>query len=239
MKTIMTGFVALFLLFFSFTFVLAQNETFNASANDTVQAIISGPEEINNISESEASGNLFWKNFDIWFTFNQEKKAEKELRLAELQLVRARIAERNNNTPAMEKALEAHRVLIDRVKGRIARFDNTTGNITKLVGLERAIEVHELRINRLNYMLNNSNLSADEAANIQARINQAENNTQHLKEVAMEKRERIEQRIANKTGEPIRERDMNRTRNETFNESMPGLNLSGEAPMGPGPNGKK
>lgn len=214
MKTIMAGIVALLLMLFSFSFALAENETNNVS-NET-PVLISAPvdTEINNISEDEAMGNLFWKKADIWFTFNQEKKAEKELKLAELQLVRARVAAKNNNTRAMESALEAHKNLIEKVQNRISKFEDKNSatelrNATeKLVGLERAMEVHELRIERLNVLLNNSNLSDDEIAKIQARIDQAENNTQHLKDVAQAQRERNELKL----------KAMNKTRKETEDE---------------------
>jgi len=222
MKNIIIGLTALFLVLLSFSFALAENDTINASivSNETPM-LISAPinSEINNVSEEEATGNLFWKRFDIWFTFNQEKKAEKELKLAELQLVMARVAERNNNTKAMEMALKAHQNLIDRVKMRISRFDiNSTDLTAKLLGLERAIEVYQLRIDRLNVKLNRSNLTTEEVVRIQARIDQAENNTQHLMDVAKEKRDRIEQRAINRSEERSRQRDMNRTRNQTEEE---------------------
>lgn len=220
MKTIITGFVALFLMLFSFSFALAENDTANVSivSNETPM-LISAPVdvELDNVSETEATGNLFWKKLDIWFTFNQEKKAEKELKLAELQLVRARVAARNNNTRAMENALEAHKQLIERVQERISKIEN--GNASqKLVGLDRAIQVHQARIARFNAQLNNSNLSAEQIEKLQEKIEQVQENTDHLREVAQEKRDRIEQRAMNLSEERSREKDMNRTRNEIQDE---------------------
>ncbi len=216
----MTGFVALFLMLFSFSFALAENASVNDSVNNSdVPILISAPLVDDNVSESEASGNFFWKQADIWFTFNQEKKAEKELKLAELQLVRARIAERNNNTKAMEKALEAHQKLIERVKERISRFDNTSGNVTKLIGLERALEVHQFRIDKLNETLGNANLTAEQREKLQERLGQAQENTDHLIEVAQEKRDKLEQRKMNLSGNGSREKAMGRNRNGSENES--------------------
>lgn len=198
MKTT-TVLIALFLMLFSFSFAMAENVD-NSSSEDSPM-LISAQEDEGNISESEAMENLFWKKADIWFTFNQEKKAEKELKLAELQLVRARVAAKNNNTKAMEGALEAHQRLIEKIQKRISKFEDKDSaaelkNATdKLVGLERAMEVHELRIDRLNVLLNNSNLSADEIAKIQARIEKAENSTQHLRDVSEAQRERNELKI--------------------------------------------
>jgi chromosome segregation ATPase len=245
-KTIMAGFVVLLLMLFSFSFALAENETDNVSGETPV--LISAPPdvEINNISEEEATGNLFWKKADIWFTLNQEKKAEKELRLAELQLVRARVAAKNKNINAMENALEAHRNLIEKVQNRISKFEDKNSaadlknSTNKLVGLQRAIEVHELRIERLNVLLNNSNLSADEIANIQARIDQAESNTQHLKDVteAQRKRNELKLKAMNKIKNEFEEDDSseenetedeleNETEEEDENEFFKGSNGSG------------
>jgi hypothetical protein len=191
--------IALFLMLFSFSFAMADNID-NSSDGDTPM-LISAQEDDSNISESEAMGNLFWKKADIWFTFNQEKKAEKELKLAELQLIRARVAAKNNNSEAMMNALEAHQRLIEKVQNRVSKFEDKDSaaklrNATdKLVGLERSVEVHELRIERLNVLLNDSNLSADEIARIQLRIEQAENSTQHLRDVSEAQRERNELKI--------------------------------------------
>jgi len=191
--------IALFLMLFSFSFAMAENV--DNSSGEEEPMLISAQEDDSNISESEAMGNLFWKKADIWFTFNQEKKAEKELKLAELQLVRARVAAKNNNSKAMEDALEAHQKLIEKIQNRISKFENKDSaeelkNATnKLVGLERAMEVHGLRIDRLNVLLNDSNLSADEVAKIQLRIEQTENSTQHLRDVSEAQRERNELKI--------------------------------------------
>lgn len=219
MKTIITGFIALFLMLFSFSFALAENETVNVS-EEVIPTLISAPvedsvlNETEEVTETEATGSIFWKRAGIWFTFNQEKKAEKELKLAELQLIRARIAARNNNTQAMENALEAHKKLIERVQERVSKIEN--GNASgKLTGLDMAIQAHQARIARFNAQLNNSNLSAKQIEKLQERIEQAQENTQHLREVADERR--LE--VRNKLRERNASNDDSNDENETEDKS--------------------
>jgi hypothetical protein len=227
MKTKITGFIALFLMLFSFSFALAENETVNSS---DVPMLISAPvedsvlNETEAIDETEAAGNLFWKRAGIWFTFNQEKKAEKELKLAELQLIRARIAARNNNTQAMENALEAHKKLIERVQERVSKIEN--GNASeKLTGLDRAIQLHQTRIARFNAQLNNSNLSAEQIEKLQERIEKAQENTQHLREVADERR--LE--VRNKLRERNVSKDDSNDENETGDDNSSSDDLNDDS----------
>jgi len=227
MKTIITGFVALFLMLFSFSFALAENETTNESATPM---LISAPVENTSMevedNETVSDSQVFWKKVGIAFTFNQEKKAEMELKLAEMELIRARIASKNNNTNAMVKALEAHQRLIARVQERVSKFDEKKNSTERVVGIERAIQAHEAKIARLNNLVaTNPNLTAEQIANIQARISQAENNTQHLRDVAEAKLDKLElRRLAmNASGDRVQERKELRNESERL-----GLNGSGE-----------
>lgn len=159
-------------------------------------------DEINDeLNESVSGFDIGMAKLGIWLTFNQEKKAEKEIKLARLELIRAKIAARNNDTEAMEKALDAHNRLIERIQSRIDAIDGKAtkagikDSATKLIGLERAIEVHEARIAKLNEILASENLTEEQRAKVQARLEQAENNTAHLKEVEAAKIERLKTRI--------------------------------------------
>jgi hypothetical protein len=223
MKKTTIGFVALFLMLFGFSFALAENDTLDSSlvSNETPMLISAQVDvELDNVSEKEATGNLFWKKLDIWFTFNQEKKAEKELKLAEFQLVRARVAARNNNTKAMENALEAHKQLIERVQERVSKIEN--GNASeKLIGLDRAIQVHQARIARFNAQLNNSNLSAGQIEKLQERIGQAQENTDHLREVANERRLEFEKRFRERN---VSDDDSNNENETEDDDSLDDLN---------------
>ncbi|MEM4259442.1 MAG: hypothetical protein QXS38_01620 [Candidatus Pacearchaeota archaeon] len=158
--------------------------------------------EVNdNLDESVTPVRIGWENVKLWFTFNNEKKAMQELRIARLRLIQARIAARNNDTLAMQNALEAHNRILERIQARINAIDGASDKegsrrvVDKLVGLERAIEVHEARISRLNALLASENLSEEQKAIIEARLEKAENNTVQLREIQAQKKEKIKTRL--------------------------------------------
>jgi len=219
MKTIIIGLIVVLMLSVFSAMVLAEEATDNES-----QTVISpGLEETNQTVDQETTNEIndelngsasvvdtTLARIDIWLTFNQEKKAEKELKLARLELIRAKVAALNNNTRAMEKALAAHEKIIARIQERIDAIDGKTtkagvqNSVSKLVGLERAIEVHEARIAKLNEILAGANLTDEQIAKIQARLDQAINNTAHLKDVEAAKIDKLTTRlmaIANLTEE--------------------------------------
>jgi len=217
MKTLMIiGLIAMLLL--SVAGVMAEDAV---DENASEPSLISEPstidQETSDAIDEELNGSVSpvdegMTRLKLWFTFNQEKKAELELKLARMELVRARIAAKNNNTNAMEKALEAHNKIIAKVQERINKInvESTKEKIketaNKLIGLERAIQVHEARIAKLNEILANENLTTEQMAKIQNRLDQAENNTAHLKDVQAAKIDKIKTRlmaIANLTQEDV------------------------------------
>lgn len=219
MKIKTIGMVALMMLF-SFSLVLAENETSDVSTGDSVvPTLISAPENDSidldeDDNQTVSDGQVFWKKVDIAFTFNQEKKAEKEMKLAELELIRAKIAAKNNNSQAMIKALEAHQTLIALVQNRVSKIDEKKNVTDKVVGIDRAIQAHEAKIARLNNIIaNNTNLTTEEIARIQENIAITQNNTQHLKEVAEAKLDKLELRrtAMNAEGDDIQKRIQNKT----------------------------
>jgi Ulp1 family protease len=134
------------------------------------------------------------------------------LKLAKLELIKAKVAALNNNTKAMEKALEAHERIIARIQERINAIDGKAtkagiqNSVSKLVGLERAIEVHEARIAKLNEILAGANLTDEQIAKIQARLEKAVNSTAHLKDVEAAKIDKLTTRlmaISNMTEEEV------------------------------------
>jgi chromosome segregation ATPase len=183
----LTALIAVGLVFTSMHLVAAED---NTSGNGTPNLISANP-DTTSVSDAEATLNesedissltMGMKQVGVWFTFNQEKKAQKELQLAKLQLIRAKIAARNNNTIAMEKALEAHDRLIEKVQARVDRISksNAGGNLT---GLGRAIAVHEARIVKLNALLENENLTEAQKAKLGQRLAHIENVTAKLRSI--------------------------------------------------------
>lgn len=194
--------LALILSVFLVHGVLAENET--GVINNSVTSLDnSSIQEINDdLNESVSGFRMFKEKLGLWFTFSQEKKAEKELKLARLELIRAKVAANNNNSVAVERALDAHEGLIEKVKARINKIDGKADregikdSVSKLVGLERAIEVHEAHIQRLNDLIaNNSNLSEEQIAKIQDRIAMVENNTAKLKEIEADKKDKFKTKL--------------------------------------------
>lgn len=192
--------------------LLASLMAFAIAEENEVNLISSSPSEqtvdqttvnaINDeLNESAGAGKVFMEKVKSFLTFNQEKKAEQELKLAKLELIRVKIAAENNNTIAMEKAIEAHNAIIAKIQARIYALDGKATkqgikeSAAKLVGLERAIEVHEARIAKLNEILASENLGEEQIAKIQARLDQAVNNTAHLKEVEAAKTDNLKTRI--------------------------------------------
>ena len=195
---------AVLLLTSLMAFAIAEEVSDQAVDQTTVNAI---NDELNGSANAVDVGMA---KLGIWLTFNQEKKAEKELKLAKLELIRAKLAAKNNNTAAMEKAIDAHNRIIEKIQARINSIDGKVtkegiqNSVSKLVGLERAIEVHEARIAKLNEILASENLSEEQIANIQARIEKAENSTAHLKEVQAAKIDKFKTKlkaVANMTEE--------------------------------------
>ena len=176
----------------------------NTDSNDSNQILDSETmDEINDdLNESVSDFDIWREKFGLWFTFNQEKKAEKELKLARLELIRARIFAEKNNTAAMEKALEEHNQIMTRLQTRMESMNGaSTGNGTiksaeKLIGLERAIQVHEARIQKLKEILaENTNLTEEQVSIIAEKIAKAENNTQHLNEVQEAHKEKLKTKL--------------------------------------------
>jgi uncharacterized protein YxeA len=210
MKTLIIGLIAVLMLSVLSAMALAEE----VADNENQTVISPALEETNQTVDQETTNEINDElngsasiidttiaRIDIWFTFNQEKKAEKELKLARLELIRAKIAALNNNTNVMEKALAAHDKIIARIQERIDAINGQTtktgiqNSVSKLVGLERAIEVHEARIAKLNEILASANLTDEQIAKIQARLDQAVNNTAHLKDVEAAKIDKLTTRL--------------------------------------------
>jgi len=168
------------------------------------------------LNEDVGEGKIAWKQFRLWFTFNQETKAQGELELARLRLIQAKVAAQNNNSVAMEKALEAHERIMNRVKTRV----NAS---TKLVGLERAIQVHERRIAYMTNVLETANLSDVQKARIETKLEAMKQNSEDLTALQERKMEQIKERLAsnNDSDEPEEETEDSEDSedNETESES--------------------
>jgi len=182
-KTIMFGMIAMlaFAMFASSLVLAEDNSTSNISNATAV-----------------SSGKIFWKGAGIWFTFNQEKKIEKEMALAQLRLQQAEYATQHNMTKAAEKALNSYEKLMNRIDKRnelIQAKNNINASILQLAAMDQAILVHQNRIEKLSNYLANANLTDEQRARIEAKIAKAKNVTLHLQEVQAAKEEKLKTRL--------------------------------------------
>lgn len=212
----MFGTLMLFaLMFATMSFVIAEDNATVSDSNqsdllisptptlysDNVSDNSSNLEAELEMNESASTGDVVGQQFRVWFTFNQEKKAEAELQLAKLRLIQARIAAKNNNTDAMERAMDAHDRIMQRVQDRMGRLDGSSDlnglndSAVKLTGLQRAIQVHELRVEYLQNVLNNSNLSEQQREKVELRLEKAQNNTAHLVQVSEDRKDDLKTRL--------------------------------------------
>ncbi len=192
-KTIITGFAALFLMLFSFSFALAED------TNDSdVPMLISAPvaDDLSNVSDI-SSGTVFMKEVGLWFTFNQERKMEKEMELAQMRLQQAEFATLHNRTQNAEKALEAYGKLIERVnkRGESVQANNVSVSALRLAAMDQAILSHQERLMKISSHLDNADLTEEQRVRLQERFAHAENVTGHLQEVQSEREERIKTRL--------------------------------------------
>jgi len=164
------------------------------------------------LNGTASAWKIGWQRAKIALTFNQEKKAMEELKLADLRLIQARIAAKNGNEKAMANALEAHDRIIEKVQARVAKMDGAKdeagikASAEKLTGLARAIEVHQQRIEILKQKLASANLTEDQKARLENKIAKVENNTQKLVQLQESKKENLKNRLTamtNKTDEEI------------------------------------
>jgi uncharacterized protein YxeA len=218
MKNVIWLLVPLLLLAISAVAIAEDNETAqNQTAVLVNETATATPEVIDegDLNTTVTSTDVTMQQLRVWFTFNQEKKAQHELELAHLRLIQARMAEKHNDTTAMQKAMDAHEKLLDAVQARITAIKNKGGNIT---GLERAVQVHERRIEILNKILAKANLTEEQRAKIEAKIAHAENVTAKLKaleekvqEVKQKAKEENKTNLLNETEEQNETADINET----------------------------
>ena len=101
----------------------------------------------------------------------------------------------------MNKALDAHDKIMNRIQDKINKLESGSDvkalndSATKLIGLERAIQVHEQRITFLSNALENANLTDAQRAKIESKISKAQNVTDKLSELNAEKKDKIKTKL--------------------------------------------
>ncbi len=138
---------------------------------------------------------LGWEKFKLGFTFNQEKKAQKELDLAKLRLMEAKAMAQKGNLEGMEKAKADHDKLMTRVQGRLDKLGEDQKNLGSMIRLQNAIDVHEAQMENLKDVLTSGNLTDDQRAKIEAKIALMENNTLQLREAASRGEDKVKENM--------------------------------------------
>ncbi|MCX8159063.1 MAG: DUF5667 domain-containing protein [Candidatus Pacearchaeota archaeon] len=144
---------------------------------------------------------LGWEKLGVAFTFNQEKKAQKELALAKKRLMEMRKMAEKGNVKAMERAQQKHDALIENAQARLALIqEDTTETKAKLaaekvIGIERALKAHQNRIEVLQDILAEKNLSDEARTAIESAIERMENRTKVMEQKLEERKERVKTRL--------------------------------------------
>lgn len=159
-------------------------------------------EQVGTTPDSALYGlKLGWEKFKLAFTMNQEKKAAKELELAQKRLAEANVMAERGNLKGLERAQAEHDRLLERAQQRISKLDGADNAekakeaIGKLVGLQRAIEVHEGNIERLKDIASSGNLTEEQLAKVNEMIAKMEDNTAKLKETEEKKKDNFKVKI--------------------------------------------
>ncbi len=188
---------------FAASMVLAEDNVTNntGSTNNTVLAsatVDSLDTEINleldeSLNEDVSGTKVGWKKFQLWLTFNKEKKADKELELARYLLIQAKIAAQNGDQAAVDAAMTAHDKLMASIKARVNSIATSTSDIgiKRFNAMEQAIQVHEATVERLQNLIANGNLTEEQIAKIEARLNRTQRLVTQLTEIQAVKRENM------------------------------------------------
>lgn len=143
----------------------------------------------------------FGEKMRLAFTFKQEAKAKTEIELAELRLLEAKAMFMKGNVEAFKKAQEKHDELIVKAKERISKIEEDGDsekirmNAGKLVGLERAIEVHNYKIDKLKEIISSGNLSEEQIAKFEEKISMMQNKTEDMRDKIDDRKEKMKTKL--------------------------------------------
>lgn len=174
------------------SFVLAEETATDvAAAGDD----ISGDVSVN--ADSSMYGlKLGWEKIGLAFTFNQEKKAEKEIALASKRLVEARVMAEKGNEKGFARAQEAHDALIERAQARLeaingdSKSDKIKESVKSVNGLQVAIDIHEAKIAALKETLAQENITDEKKASIEALIDKMESKNEAFRQKIEDKKDK-------------------------------------------------
>ena len=176
------------------SFVIALEEVeIDSAMNDAVLTEVDA-----SLEEDVGAFKIAFKRVGAWLTLNPERRIDKELDLARLRLIQAKVAASNGDEFAMEKAIQAHEKAVQRVGERMEQVRVSRAgaeeDFEREVGLERAIQVHSLRIERINELLENENLSDEQKERISQAMERTRTSVEVLKSVQERRMEQVQTR---------------------------------------------
>jgi hypothetical protein len=142
-----------------------------------------------------------WENLKLAFIFNQERKAQFELKLADLKLLELRKMAEKGNTKAMERIQTRHDILVEKTQARLAAIQEDTTEAramiaaANVIGLEMNLKSHENRIEVLKDILAEKNLSEEARTAIESAVDKMENKTSAMEQKIEEKKDKIQTRL--------------------------------------------
>src|SRR3989338_8552512 len=91
-----------------------------------------------------------WEKISLAFTFNKEKKAEKELKYARERLREVKLMVEENKLDAVQKAEERHRKLIENVRARMDEIgEDDEEDLETNLEFENEIEEQEAEVDEI------------------------------------------------------------------------------------------
>jgi hypothetical protein len=144
---------------------------------------------------------LGWEKFKLAFTFNQEKKAEKELKLAEKRLIEAEYMAQKGNLEGFERAQENHDKLLEKARIRLEKIneegsqEKVNERVRTITGLEIALMNHEQNLERFRLRLEQRNLTEEQQAKAEEILERMQNQTEKFELKIESKKDNLKTRV--------------------------------------------
>ena len=94
--------------------------------------------------------DVFFDDARLVLTFGEEAKNNRRLQIAEERLAEVLDMAKNNNTQGIEKAIEQHNRIMEKMQTKMNVSDNATENLKLQLQLEEKIRIHEEKMLHIN-----------------------------------------------------------------------------------------
>lgn len=90
--------------------------------------------------------DVFFDDVSLIFTFDEEAKFNKSLQILNERLAEIVAMNNTNNTQGIEKAIEQHKRIMEKMQVRMNVSDNATENLKLQLQLEEKMRIHEEKV---------------------------------------------------------------------------------------------